>query len=592
MLSNMRKRVRIIMIVVAVAFVAGFLLGELWSVLRSRGETRDPRTRGILARVGDHNVTAEEMRGAIAYTTERYRQENSLRDLSTQDYEAIENRAWQWLVSELTWRKLFDKTGVTATYDEVLEIMRSNPPEELLQDPSLRDSAGEFNHQLYIQAMESEQNRAYFSRYFQELAEMLPKEKLRIDMSNSFRVTSGDLEHYRRTEGERVAVTALFLGPQALESPVEPTDEEAKKYFNANPDEFKPRAMRHLAYIHFPLRLSETDSADAAAGAERARVQLEGGESFNLTMLDFTDLVPDTVGGYVPRERLDPETDSVVSALKPGEYSDPYLTPYGWQIIALDSLSADSVALRRILMRVKMSPGTAGDVRDGVAAFLDLAGTVGFEELAAERGLRVDQLRPLVGDEPEVTGLDIVNPSAVVNWALRAKPGEVMPTAARGPGGYYVFQLVEHQAATLPEFEEVKRQAAWRVKQQRERELWTARAREVLDGIRAGRPLEEFAGEETGIELITEEYQNITDSRRRRGAEFAGAVKALDPGQVSGVVATNWGAFIIRVDRREPVPGFAADQRVQEMYQQTSQQVVREMLEPPAIEDYRDPLYY
>ncbi|MFO7638677.1 MAG: peptidylprolyl isomerase [bacterium] len=590
MLSNMRKRVRIIMIIVAVAFVAGFLLGELWSVLGSRGERSDPRSRGIVAQVGEHKVTDEELRGALAYNTGKYREENNLRDLSAQDYDAIENRAWQWLISELVWQRLLEGTGVSTSYDEIVEIMRANPPEELRGNPSLMDSAGNFNHQLYLQTMESEENRAYFSRYFQELAEMLPKEKLRIDMTNSFRVTSGALEHARRSEGERVAVTALYFGPQAIGDPVEPTDEEARKYFDANPDEFRSRPMRHLAYINFPLRHSATDSAEAESTITRARVQLEGGESFNLSILDFSDLVPETLSSYVPRERLDPMTDSVVGALKPGEYSPPFLAPYGWQIIALDSVTTDSVALRRILVRVKMGAETIGRVRDEVASFLDLVREAGFDSLAMNRGLRVSRLRPLIGDEPEVTGLDIYNPVAVVDWAVKAKPGEVMPEPGRGPTGYYVFQLAELQPAAVPEFEDIKRQAAWRVKQQRERQLWAEQARAALAEVRAGRRLEELGGA-AGVELVVEQYESITDSRRRRGPEFAGAVLALDPGQVSGVVETNWGAFIVRVDQREPVAGFDLERHAQERYQQFSQQVMRELLEPPPIKDYRSPLY-
>lgn len=581
------------MIIVAVTFVAGFLLGELWTVLRSRGSGSNPRERGVVAQVGEHKVTDEEMRGAIAYNTEKYKQENNLRDLATQDYEAIENRTWQWLVSELTWDQLLKKTGVKVTQEEIIEIMRANPPEELRQNPGLLDSAGNFDQQRYLEAMNNEQNQPYFTRYFRELAEMLPKEKLRIDMASSFRVTPGEIAYARRTDGERLSVTSLYFGPRLLpEEPEVPSDEDAKKYFDANRDEFKPQAMRQLFYVSFPLQLTAADSAEAAQTIERARVQLEGGESFNLTMLDFSDLAPETISSYIPRTRLDPKTDSVVRTLSPGRHSTPFLAPYGWQIVALDSVGADSVAVRRILVRIKMSAETVGNARDEVSSFLDLVGEAGFDSLAAAKGLRVTRHRPMYGDNFEVTGLSLVNPGAVSDWLRKAKLGEVMPDPARGSAGYYVFKLAEYRPAVPPEFEEVKHQVTWRVKQQREKQVWIDRAREVLVEIRAGRRLEEFGGEETKVELASETFEGITDCRRRKGPEFAGTVLALEPGQVSGVVETNWGTFIIRVDSREPIEWFDAAGVVQERQQQLSQQIMRGLLETPTVKDYRDPLSY
>jgi hypothetical protein len=103
MLTTLRKRVRAIMIVVAVAFVAGFLMGELWRVLSSSRGQESPLSRGIVAEVGGRKVNTDQYRNAIAYMTDKYRSENQLRDLSNEDYAKIENQAWEFLVTEFTW---------------------------------------------------------------------------------------------------------------------------------------------------------------------------------------------------------------------------------------------------------------------------------------------------------------------------------------------------------------------------------------------------------------------------------------------------------------------------------------------------------
>ena len=592
MLSNMRKRVRIIMIVVAVAFVAGFLLGELWTVLRSRGRGVDPREQGVVAMVGDRKVTETELRGAIAYNTDRYREEHNLRDLSAEDYEAVERRAWLWLINELVWQRLIDETGVTSTYDEVLEIMRANPPADLRNNPSLLDSAGNFDYQLYHQAIESEQNRPYFARYFQELADMLPKEKLRIDMSNSFRITPGELTQIRSDEGELIAATALYFGPRLLgETPAQPTDEEARQYYEANREEFRTQSRRHLAYVHIPLGHTAADSLEARTTIERAQTQLEAGESFNLSILDFTDLMPETLSAHYLRSDLDDMTDSVIGMLRPGQFSEPFLTSYGWQIITLDTITPDSVTYRRIIVRVKMGSETISRVRDEVVSFLDLVRSVGFDSLAAERNLQVQRHPPLFGDEPRLSQFELNDPDRVIRWMVDAKAGDIMPDPAFGPAGYYILKLTEYSPSFIPEFEDSRHQASWRARQHKDRQVWDDRAREVLAEIRAGRSLESFGGEETGIDLVAEEYTGLADCRRRQGPEFAGALRALDPGQISGVVNTTWGAFIIRCDHREPFTGFDSQQIAQERYNRNAQRIITEMLEPPVIKDYRSPLY-
>lgn len=579
------------MIITAVTFVAGFLLGEVWRMVGSRGHN-DPRSRGVIGKVGTRAIKTDEFRNAVAYITDKYRNDNNLRDLSVDDYAAIEAQSWQFLLGEITWGQLLTNAGVVVTQDEIMEIMKANPPAELRNNPELLDEEGKFDQQKYLEVMNNPQNQMFFQNYFQDLARMLPKEKLRIDMVNSYRLTTGEIAYREREEGNRYRVTSLYFGPRALTGKIEPTDAEAQAYYDSHRDDFRKNAIRHLRYISFPRVISAGDSADAKQTIDRAHAQLQGGESFNLTMLDYSDLKPETLSAYFARDRLDASTDSLIDTLKPGEPSEPYLTPYGWQIVVLDSSTADSAAIRRILVRITMSGETVADAREAVSGFLDFAADADFDSLADAKGLKVLQARPLVGDEPQLAGFDLVNPQRVIDWALKAEAGDVMPSPARGRSGYYVFQLDKYEPAVLQEFEQVKRQVVWRVKQEQEKEIWLSLARGVLEQVRAGTPLDSFAGEGSKYELSTEEFSSITDCRRRKGPEFAGAVLALEPGQTSGVVETNWGAFIIRLDGRESNGIFNAGEYAQEHQQQVTQELMQKLLATPEVEDYRDPFSY
>ena len=595
MLTTLRKRVRVIMIVVAVAFVAGFLMGELWRVLSSSRGQESPLSRGIVAEIGDREVTTDQYRNAIAYITDKYRTENQLRDLSNEDYAKIEDQAWRFLVSELTWGQLLKEAKVVVTEDEVIEIMKANPPEELRSNPELFDEAGNFDQQKYLDVMNNPQNQAYFSRYFQDLYERLPKEKLRIDVVNGYRPTGSELNEAMRSRNGKWNVTSLYFGPKLLAEPYEPTEDEMRAWYQEHREDYESREVRNLRYVFFPLRISPDDSAEARETIDRAYQQLLAGESFNLTMVDYSELQADTMPQPVPRDRLDAETDSVTRGLRPGQHSLPYLTDYGWQIVQFDSVVQDSVeavVLRRILVRVKMGTETVSATRDSVRDFIERVQFEAFDSVAEQMNKSIANARPMVDGEANLAGVSLYSPPAFTTWARRARAGDVMDAPVAGPRGYYVFQLTEVVPEGYQGFEQVKSAVSWKVRQAREKEAWLGAALSALEQFRAGMSLEEYAAAHPAVEVATEEFGGVTDARRRKGAEFAGAVYALETGEISGVVESAWGAFVIRCDRREEAGDLKLEEFVQERQQDVAQEVLTELLEESEIKDYRDPFSY
>ncbi len=591
----MRKRVRIIMIVVAAAFILGFLGSELWNIIARQGgaDPRGQNPKGLVAEVGKHEVTSEEYRAALAYITEKYKNENRLRDLSNEDYANIEQQTWRFLVGELTWSQVLEKARIRLTQDEVVQIMQANPPEELRDNPELMTD-GRFDQQKYVELMNKPENREYFSRYYQELVEMLPKEKFRIDVVSSWRPTQLEIQEQLAQANTVWRVTSLYFGPAAIADAgdIQPTDAEIKAYYDANRNDFKSKEVRQIRYTVFPVALSSRDSADAKELIDKAWAQLQSGESFNLTMLDYSELAPDTIATKFPRERLDPATDSVVKKLKPGQTSEPFLASYGWQIIALDSISADSVALRRIVVRVKLGGEALATVRDTVRAFIEQASAAPFESVAARFNSPVLRLRPMVDGELNLAGLNIDSPNQVEQWARRAKPGSVLPNAQRGPFGYYVFCLDSVTPAGVQDFEKVKAAAGWRVRQKKEKALWQAKAEAAVAELRAGKTLEQYASENPGVELQPEEFPGLQEARRRKGPEFAGALLGLAAGERVGPVIADWGAFIIRCDERFEIQGMTAETYAQQRQQDIAQRLMGEFLKTPDIKDYREGLQY
>lgn len=109
------------------------------------------------------------------------------------------------------------------------------------------------------------------------------------------------------------------------------TDEEAKKYFEENPEQFKPEMTFNASHI-----LVDTEEK-AAEIAE----QIKNGEiSFEDAAKKFSSCPSKQNGGSLGEfghGQMVPEFESACEALEEGEISAPVQTQFGWHIIKLVS---------------------------------------------------------------------------------------------------------------------------------------------------------------------------------------------------------------------------------------------------------------
>ena len=109
------------------------------------------------------------------------------------------------------------------------------------------------------------------------------------------------------------------------------TDEEAKKYFEENPDQFAPQATFNASHI-----LVETEE-QAAEIAE----QIKSGElTFEDAAMQFSSCPSKQNGGSLGEfghGQMVPEFEAACEALEEGELSAPVQTQFGWHLIKLNS---------------------------------------------------------------------------------------------------------------------------------------------------------------------------------------------------------------------------------------------------------------
>jgi peptidyl-prolyl cis-trans isomerase SurA len=130
------------------------------------------------------------------------------------------------------------------------------------------------------------------------------------------------------------------------------TDEEAKNYYAAHPDEFRSQSTVTLREILVSVPVGDGKSINVAqdeealAKAEAARARITAGEDFGKVAAEVSDAASKANAGLIGpinRNELAPALVKLLEELKPGEVTKPLRGSRGYQIIKLESVSTSEV---------------------------------------------------------------------------------------------------------------------------------------------------------------------------------------------------------------------------------------------------------
>ncbi len=601
MLSTMRRRVKIILFIVAAGFIAGFLMSEVWQLIKSRERGRKHQLEaGVVGIIDKERVGINEYRQVLDYIGQKYRQESLFRDLTNEDEIRIEDLAWNYLVQERTWQKILKETKLEITDAEIEWILTRFPPSELQNQPALMTD-GKFDTSKYYEALHNPQNRPFFIRYAREIYEQLRPQKLRMYVSSTFHLNPKEIEENLAFANTVVSITTLHFGPATVTEEMkgfEPTEAQLREYYQKHIEEFSPKEeIRELSYILFPLKATAADSENAKQRIEEAYHRLLAADtanwrdSFEMASLSLGDFEPDTSSVRFLSKQFSPTVESIVRRLKPGEWTKPIAGENSYQIVLLDSTKGDTFWVRRIRTRIKPDNAREMAVLDQIREFIEQAKVAGFESTAVRFGLKIPPFPvQVVSKKPNPFGITIYNPTQLTQWAREAHVGDVMETPLRGPEGFYVFKfnkLIPPRPAPLEEVKEIIRR---RVIMERERELWEKKAEVAIAAIKAGKSLNDYANENPGVALLKKEIKGCFDNERTvRGVEFVAAVLALEPGQTVGPIKTRRGAYIIRCEgkRASDPPVLPVEHYLQQKQEEIFGDLWQELTQEPEIKDWR-----
>ena len=599
MLQQMRGLAKYIWVLVAIVFVGGFLLYETSGLI---GRTPVTPTTAV-AVVNGTEIPYTVYLQRVNAEVQNQQQQARGRTLSQDDQHRVETSVFDQMVADILLQNEYRKRGIVVSDDEVREFARYAPPPWIMQAPELM-TEGRFDPEKYQRLLGSAQARqsgllVNLEQYYR--AE-IPKQKLFDQLSSGMYVSDADLWRAWRDQHDSAQVSYVAFVPTGADSALAKSipDADLRAYFEKHKADFQGTGRASLSLVMIPKIISAADTAAARAKAVAARDEIEKGAKFeDVAKRESADTLSGQKGGDLGkggRNRFVPEFEKAAYALKPGELSQPVLSPFGFHIIRVDSKTGDTLALRHILVSITASDSESARV-DKEADSLSRAAASSDQGAKLDTAARMLKLpvNHLQANEDEPAALGTRSIPSVSAWAFGgAKVGETSDLYD-DDAGYYLARLDTLVAGGEPKFENVKELVRARVAAERlvdklmpdAQKLASAAAATSLDA--AAKQMDKKV-EQTPMFSRSSFVPGLGQFTEPIGAAFG-----LPVGAVSQPVKSATGVYVLRVDKRilADSSAWAAQKvaqrtvRLNQLRQQRLQMFLEDLRKAAKIDDRR-----
>lgn len=554
MMQELRERTKIVMIVVALAFV-GLMVFEWGMDITGRSSAAQT---GELGRVNGQPVPYEAYSAVYQQLYNQAQQQNGGESLTRDQVRALEDAAFEQVVNDILVQQELEARGIDATREEIRLAAQWNPHPDLMQN-EIFQTDGRFDIRKYQEFLSSpsanEQLLLQLEQYYRE---QIPRTKLLRRVTAGVFASDAELWRLWRDRNETATADYVTLSlSQLVPGEVEVTDGEIREYYEAHAEEFDRGATARLNLAILSKRPSAADTAEALERAQELRTEIAGGADFaevaeresadEATAPDGGDL------GFFTRGQMVESFDRAAFSLPVGEVSDPILSQFGYHLIQVRERQGDSVRASHILVPAERSEAALDRLYARADSLESLAARGGAVRAARAMGLEAREGVVVSEDEPFVSGVG--SALDAVDWArdvVEEATEERVSPLFETPEAFYIADLqgftppgrVPLQDATP----QIRRDLILEKKRERARQIGDQIAAEV----RAGQKTLEAAAEERGLTVET------TGPFSRLGmnpvfgqaSPAVGAAFGLPVGQVSDVVEGASNLYIVRPTER------------------------------------------
>jgi parvulin-like peptidyl-prolyl isomerase len=340
------------------------------------------RSSDVVGKVNSRKITYKEFSDLVKVYSDNQRAQTGVEPDETQMVQ-LRDQVWQMMVTQTLVEEEIERMGITVTDDELREWVRGdNPPDDLRRN--FLDSTNTFRRDIYDRFLNNPNEflrdpegndpnygTRWLVQFESNLRQRRAQEKLQSVVFAAIQVTEGEI--LNRFTDQRVTFDvnyAIFDANQMIkEDEVAPTDDELRKYYQENTDQYKVEAQRLLKYVQFLEAASAADSSSRRSEIEDAAAKANGGHDF----IGLTGTYGARVdsGSWFGHGELTASIDSMVFSAKVGEVVGPWLEADGYHLTkVLDERRSDKERVRASHILLSLDAAANGDSLKGVATRL------------------------------------------------------------------------------------------------------------------------------------------------------------------------------------------------------------------------------
>jgi peptidyl-prolyl cis-trans isomerase D len=553
-LQAFRGSAKIVFWIIFISFVGVFLFAET-SGLTSRGVTRGTS----VGSVNGVDITYDRWDTQVRALSAQEQQRRGASSLTQDDARRIEEIAFQQIVDSILLAREYERRGITVTDREIQYAAVAMPHPDLAQNPDLQ-TEGRFDPEKYQRLLQSPMARQqgltqFLEQYYRT---EIPRQKLFEQIAAGVYLTDARLWRIWQDERDSARVSYVALRPPTVpDTAVRVTDDEIRRYFDDHRGDFADRQGRAvLSLIALPRPVTATDSAATRQRAIALREEILGGVPFDsVARRESSDSVSAAQGGLlgtVARGAFVPEFDRVAFALRPGEISQPALSPFGYHLIKVDAKKGDSITVRHILLPITQSDSSAQRITTLADSVADVAAAADdptrLDSAARRFNLPIARAVAVEGEPLTWNGRYVQDLGA---WAFRGSRVGDISDVVDAPEAFYLARIDSLEEGGEVALDDVREEIRLVLYNRKKVDYLEPRARRITDAVVSGRSLEQAAQENNATVEKTGMFTRVSlVPGVGRLNEAVGAAFGLPVGATSGPVKTEDGVFIIRVDAR------------------------------------------
>ncbi|HET7632843.1 MAG TPA: SurA N-terminal domain-containing protein [Gemmatimonadaceae bacterium] len=602
MLKTMRSWAKFIWIfVIAAPFIFGFLFYQMSGIGGAGAVT--PSTP--VAKVDGQEILYKDFTQAVQNQIASQQQQSGA-TLTQDETQQIRNSVFDQMVMQILLDKAYARRGITVSDDEIRQYAEQAPPQWVQSSPDLQTD-GKFDYAKYQRFLSSAAARQ--SGLLVQLENFyrteIPRQKLFAQVTAGVYVSDATLwrDYQDAHDSAQVSFVAWNNVPDSADFR-SVTDAQRHEYYDAHHAEFTRPSTARISLVELRRVISAADTAAVRNHLLELRQEITSGKATFATIAkaESTDSASAVNGGELgmsARGRFVPAFDKAAWALRPGQISEPVLTPFGFHLIKLNSRKGDSVDVSHILLPIKQSDSSATRV-DRKADSLATIAANAFDQpakldTAAERlHLTVYKLTVTENQPATLNGQPVPSASA---WAFGgARQGDISDLFD-DDNGYYLARLDSLIPGGLRSFDEVKDQVNAEVAAQHHLDRMMPAAT-ALAKAAAGSSLES-AARQAGLPVHTSNgWFSRTSFVPGLGGQYTAAIGAafgLPLHAVSNPVRDQAQITVERVDRRVTADSVAwlkqkdaqRRQRISQLQQASIQMYLQGLHDEAKIDDRR-----